>query len=381
MLRRKLEKRCLSCVAAWVQVGWETLRLGSRRARWWRTRAMVALVFALIGVWAAVAPQGALSLGERLRLSFDAITMGCFFLAATAGLRRQAPILQDGNLGLHRGGIGLARWFSNATQVFQELAPAIPFFILLAALQVVSPAELVAVFVEIALAAMIASSIRNVRLTVMLIVLASVFFLTWRRNLFETLIVALLGSHVAVKAFMAWSAVDCTHRFKTNLMHELATPIDAKGLAMIYRKRAWRGNGAALMAVAFANIALVAALATGMRVPASLEQKFAICCALAAGVGVLFLDASALFWGGLVSGVATNNVHRAFSRLFGTVVGIPWAVAWAFSALHSGEAVTVNELAAYFILWTLLGGSMSWITAAKAKGRFEHDLRALVSES
>jgi hypothetical protein len=342
---------------------------------------VVTVVFALIGVWAAVAPQGALSLGERLRLSFDAITIGCFFLATTTGLRRQAPILEDGNLGLHRGERGLARWFSNGAQLFQELAAVIPFFILLTALQVVSPAELVAVFAEIALAAMVASSIRSVQLGVMLIVLASVFFLTWRRNLFETLIVSLLGSHVAVKAFMAWGVVNSTHRFRANLMHELATPIDAKGLAVVYRKRAWRGNGAAFMAVAFANIALIAALATGTRVPASLEQKFAICCALAAGVGLLFVDASALFWSGLVSGVATNNVHRAFSRLFGTVVGIPWAVAWAFSALHSGEAVTVNELAAYFILWTLLGGSMSWIIAAKAKGRFEHELRALVSES
>ena len=381
MLRRKSEKRCLSCVAAWVQVGWQTLQLGSRRSRWSRTRAVVALVFALIGVWAAVAPQGALSLGERLRLSFEAIKMGSFFLAGTAGLRREAPILEDGNLGLQRGGRGLARWFLNGAQVFQELGPVIPFFVLLTALQVVSPAELITVFVEIAVAATIASSISNVRLMVMLIVLASVLFLTWRRNLFETLIVALLGSHVAIKTFMAWGVVNSTHRFKAHLMHELATPIDAKGLAVIYRKRAWRRNGPALMAIAFANIAFLAALATGMRVPASLEQKFAISCALVAGVGVLFLDASAMFWGGLVSGIATNNVHRAFSRLFGTIIGIPWAVAWAFSALHSGEAVTVNELAAYFVVWTLLGGSMSWIIAAKAKGRFEHDLRALVSES
>jgi hypothetical protein len=67
--------------------------------------------------------------------------------------------------------------------------------------------------------------------------------------------------------------------------------------------------------------------------------------------------------------------------LFGSIVGIPWVVAWAFASLHSGEAVTLNELAAYFAIWPLLGGTISWIAAANGKSRFEREIRTLLSDT
>jgi hypothetical protein len=194
------------------------------------------------------------------------------------------------------------------------------------------------------------------------------------------LIFSLLVSHIATKAFIAWNALHSTHRFRANLLHEIATPIEAHALAGIYRTRARRENRISLIALIIANALIFALLLSGAPVPATFEEKFALCFALAAGVGLLFLDASALFWNGLLRGATSDNLHQAFSISFGAIVGIPWAVAWVFAALRYGEAITLNEIAAYFLLWTLLGGTISWIAAATAKSRFEREIRTLLAE-
>jgi hypothetical protein len=150
-------------------------------------------------------------------------------------------------------------------------------------------------------------------------------------------------------------------------------------LSRIYRVRAWKENAPALIALTAANVLVIELLMFGTHVPATMEQKFALCFALTAGTGMLLLDASALFWTGLVAGL-TRKDRNSFSKICGGIIGIPWAAAWMFSALHSGEAVTLNEMAAYFILWTLLGGSLSWVVATRSRNRFEREVRWLVFE-
>jgi hypothetical protein len=111
-----------------------------------------------------------------------------------------------------------------------------------------------------------------------------------------------------------------------------------------------------------------------------MEQKLALGLALAGGAALLFLDSSALAWRGALSGIRTDSVHGAFTKLFATIIGIPWAAAWIFSAMHSGEAFTLNEGAAYFFMWLALGGSISWFARATAKEKLQRDFRRLLSE-
>jgi hypothetical protein len=356
------------------------LRPVARLASTWRARIAYGLVFGLVTAWAAAAPQAGLSLGERLRLSFNALLFVCLGLAATSGLRRSAGILDDADVQFSRRNRFAARLLSICAKSAQDIIPALPFFLLLAALQIISPIELITSLTIIAVVLIAASATSNVKLTVLSILTMAVMFLTWRKNSFERSVAALLAIHLALKAFILWAAIVQTHRLKKNLMHESITSLDAAEFPAIHRNKLRRAFAPAVIALACINILFVCALVFGVKAPATFEQKFALSLALAGGAILLFLDASALVWRGLLSGVTTTNVHHSFATLFATIIGIPWAVAWIFSALHSGEAVTLNEVAAYFFLWIALGAAISWFARTTAKDKMQRDLRRLLAE-
>ena len=367
-------------MAVWIQVARQSLRPVARLPGTWRARIAYALVFVFVTAWAAAAPQAGLSLGERLRLSFDALLFVCLALAATSGLRRSAGILDDTDVQFSRRNRLAARILSTAAKSAQDLIPALPFFFLLAAFQIISPVELVSSLTIIAIVLIAASSTSNVKITVLSILTLSVLFLTWRKNSFEKSIAALLAIHLALKALILWSAILRTHRLKKNLMHESITGLDDPEFAAIHRNKLQRAFAPAIIALAGMNILFVGALVFGVKAPATFEQKFAISLALSGGAILLFLDTSALIWRGLLSGVTANDIHHSFATLFATIVGVPWAVAWMFSALRSGEAVTLNEVAAYFLLWISLGAAISWFARTTAKEKMQRDLRRLLSE-
>src|SRR2546423_1952023 len=98
----------------WLYVVPQALRPAARQPRTWRTRVAFAFLFAIVATWAAVAPQASLSMGERLRLSFHALTILCLILAATSALRHQTSIINDDALNLNWQSRALTRTFSNA---------------------------------------------------------------------------------------------------------------------------------------------------------------------------------------------------------------------------------------------------------------------------
>jgi hypothetical protein len=367
-------------VAAWVHVAAQTLRPAARRPETWRTRLALTLGFAVVGAWAAVAPQGSLSLGERLRLSFSALAVVWVGLAATSGLRRQSAIIADRDLHLNYGERALARMLSNCANSIPEMLVALPFFIFLAALQVISPNECFGIIAASALALIAAATVTDFGVAIVMILIVIVLAVTWGRNLFEIAVVILLALHLGLKAFIISGAIAATQRFRNNLQHEAVTAIESGEWTGIYRKRLLRQYRLPLIALACANFAFIALLIFRSSLPVTLEQRFALALASISGVVLLFIDASALAWRGLLCGITTKNVPQTFARLFGGIIGIPWAVGWAFSALHSGEATTLNETAAFFVLWMVLGGSVSWIAGTTAKNKLQRDFREIVSE-
>ncbi|HUS34079.1 MAG TPA: hypothetical protein VM680_01885 [Verrucomicrobiae bacterium] len=365
---------------AWLHIARHGLRPAARQTSTWRARIAYGCVFAFVTAWAAAAPQAALSLGERLRLSFNALLFVCVALAATSGLRRSAGIIEDREVSLAWRDRSLSRLLSNSIHAAQDLLPAIPFFILLCALHVISPLELFTSASMITLVLLAACATPHVRISMLSIAALALLFLTWRRNSFEKAICALLALHIATKAFILWHGIARTHRLKHNLMHEAVTGLDPVEFAACHRKNLRDQFAAPLFCVAGINVVFVLLLLFAVRFPITMEQRLALGFALVGGAALLFVDASALAWRGLLSGVTTHNVHRSFATIFATIVGIPWAVAWVFSAFHAGEPMTLNEGAAYFFLWIGLGAAISWFARSTAKEKLQRDLRRMLAE-
>lgn len=367
-------------MVAWLHIARHALRPAARKPSTWRARIAYGGVFAFVTAWAAAAPQASLSLGERLRLSFHALLFVCLGLAATSSLRHSAGLIEDREVSIARRDRSLARLISNFIHAAQVILPATPIFIFLGALHIISPSELVASVSIITLVLLVACGTPHVRLSMIIIAIIAVLISTWRRNSFERAVAVLLAMHVATKAFIIWHAISRTHRLKQNLMHESVTAADSVEVAAFHRRELRKQFATPLFCLAGTNLLLVAVLLFGVRFPVTIEQKLALGFALAGGAALLFLDASALAWRGLLSGVTTHNVHRSFATIFATIVGIPWAVAWLFSAFHAGEATTLNETAAYFFLWINLSAAISWFARSTAKEKLERDLRRLLSE-
>jgi hypothetical protein len=213
-----------------------------------------------------------------------------------------------------------------------------------------------------------------------LILIGAVVVLARRFNYFETAIAMLFALHPGLKAYVGWNAILTTTRLRKNLNDEAITGLDQYELAALHRRRLWRQSFVPMVCLAFVNIAFVFMLVCGVPFPATMEQKLALGLALTGGAALLFVDGSALIWRGALSGVTTNNARQSFAGLMTLIVGMPWAAAWIFSALHSGEAFTLNEGAAYFFMWLGLSGAISWAARVTAKEKLQRDFRRLLSE-
>jgi hypothetical protein len=367
-------------VAAWLNVAGQALRPAARRRDTWLARSGFAFIFAFAGAWAAVAPQAGLSLGERLRLSFDALVGLCAIIGATSALRQQFAIICDPSVNLRRRDRWLATFTSNVAAAGQNLIPAIPLFLFLLALEAISPFELFAAGGRIVAIVLAACAVTNAGVSIALILVAALVVLTRRLNYFETAIAVLFALHLGLKAYVGWSAISMTTRWRRNLNDEAITGLQSHEVAALHRTRLWRAFAVPMIGLGFVNIAIVLMLVCGVPFPATLQQKLALGLALAGGAALLFADGSALIWRGVFSGVTTNNTRRSFAHLIMLIVGAPWAAAWIFSALHSGEAFTLNEGAAYFFMWLALSGAISWTARVTAKEKLQRDFRRLLSE-
>ena len=367
-------------MAAWLNVAGQALRPAARRRETWFARVGFVLLFAFVAGWAAVAPQAGLSLGERLHLSFNALVGFCVILAATSALRHQCAIISDPVLNLPWKSRRLADLVSNLSASAHDLIPALPFFLFLLAVQVISPAEFFLAIAEILAIVLAASVVTNVPLSILLILIASLVVLTRRLNYFETTIAILFALHLGLKAFVGWTAITATSRLRRNLNDEAITGLHPFELATLHRKRLWREFAVPFIGLAFVNVAFVLMIVCGVPFPVTFEQKLALSLALIGGTALLFVDGSALLWRGTLNGITKHNAHSSFAWLLALIIGIPWAAAWIFSALHSGEAFTLNEGAAYFFMWLALGGGISWFARVTAKEKLQRDLRRMLSE-
>ena len=339
------------------------------------------LLFAFVAAWAGAAPQAGLSLGERLHLSFRALVGFCVILAATSSLRHQFTIIRDPALNLQWRSRRVADFISNLFASGQDLIPVLPFFVFMAAVQVVSPSELLLATAEILAIIIAASVVSNVPLSLALILIASLAVLTRRLNYFETTIAVLFALHLGLKVFVGWTAIASTLRLRRNLNDEAITGLHPFELAALHRKRLWREFAVPFLGLAFVNVAFVLMIVCGVPFPVTFEQKLALSLALMGGTALLFVDGSALLWRGTLSAINRHNSHASFAWLLALIIGVPWATAWIFSALHSGEAFTLNEGAAYFFVWLGLGGAISWFARVTAKEKLQRDLRRMLSEN
>lgn len=367
-------------MAAWLKIAGQALRPAARCRETWRARVAFGFIYVFVMAWAAGAPQAALSLGQRLRLSFNALFGLCAIVAATSAIRRQFPIMQETYSVVRWPHRVLAQAASNSVVAVQELAPATPLFLFLAAVQVIGPVELIEAFGALLMIVFAVSVVPSVGVALGLVLLGCVVVVTWRWNYFETTIAVLLAIHLGLKGFIAWNAISSTAGLRRNLNDETITGLQSFEVATLHCQRLRRGFVLPLFGLAFVNIAFVFMLLLGVPFPATVEQKLALGLALTGGVALLFVDASALVWRGALSGLTTQNPRRALSFVLALVVGAPWAVAWIFSALHSGEAFTLNEGAAYFFMWLALGGTISWIARTTAKEKMQRDLCSMLSE-
>src|SRR5204862_4986634 len=117
-------------------------------------------------------------------------------LAATSALRHQTAILDDRALNMNWGTRTLIRIFSNAFASAHDLAPAIPFFLFLTALQVISPIELLILAVTLVLFIFADNPMNDFRISIIIILLTSLCILTRRLNYFEATICLLLALHL-----------------------------------------------------------------------------------------------------------------------------------------------------------------------------------------
>ena len=372
--------RCLFSVAGWLNVAGRALRPAARRRETFLARVKFVLLFAFVAVWAAAAPQASLSLGERLHLSFNALVAFCAIIAATSAIRHQFAIIHDPALNLGWKSRRLADLSSKIFATTHDLIPALPFFLFLLAVQVVSPTELLLAAIEILAIVFSVSAVTNVPRSIALILIVSLVVLTRRLTYFETTIAFLFALHLGLKAYVGWTAITSTSRLRRNLNDEAITGLHPFQVAALHRTRLWREFGFPFIGLGFVNVAFVLMIILGVPFPATIEQKLALSLALTGGAALLFIDGSALLWRGTLGAITTFDARASFARSLTLIIGMPWAVGWIFSALHSGEAFTLNEGAAYFLMWLALSGSISWIARVTAKEKLQRDLRRLLSE-
>ena len=339
---------------AWPELARLLLRPEARRPETWRRRWAFGALFAATGLWAAIAPQINFSLGERLRLAFQIITPLATAVALLSGLRytprADCSKLADSVVLYIRGA--------------NDLIGVAPIFLLLLGLEAVSPFEVILAGVMICLALMVSTLVASMKGPTLLVpILVAALFAMRRRSGFEAALISTYAAHLYFKARTSFAISRATR--SPNVAFEIVTsltPVELCGLRQ--RLRFFR---AALLGLAALNLSI---LLLANYWPIKLEEKLPLALVLAFGIASLFLDTFTLRWR-----VMFGN---PFSTL-GIVLGIPWAVAWAFAALHTGEAFTMNEGAAYFFVWIALGLTLSWMVGNAAKQKALRDFRELAA--
>ncbi len=371
-------------MAVWTQIVGAALRPALRRGSGGPRRAAFAALFALVAIWSSVAPQIPLSVGERLRLVFGAVSGLACLLAALSGVRFSAsaslPFQALSSRAAYSAGIA-----ATALRNSHEVLPAVPFLIFLLAVQAIALRELLAVFVLAAVLLLVSATLsfltaRRVCLIVCLAAGVGVLLASRRRHWLEPTLLALFACHLGLKAAIAWSAAQLSRAERPNLILESQTPAPSSQLLARRRQQLFRHFRVPFLSLLAAQAAVLVLLVFGRGLPVTFEQKSALAFALCGGVAFLFLDASALAWRGLLGGLVGSSTREAFIHTFVGVIGLPWMAAWGFSALHAGEAFSLNEGAAHYFVWATLGFAVSWAAGSSARDRLQRDLRQMLSE-
>lgn len=281
-------------MAAWLELARQSLRPHARRPHAWRARTAFALLFGAAGTWAAVAPQSALGLGERLRMAFHAISALCFLLAAAAGLRYRAEIFETGLLSANHRRFG--KLTNHLAQSLQDLLPAFPFIFFLLAVQAISPTEAARLGVATVLLLAVSLAFRHEAAFAILLCYA-----LRGRNTFEFSLGFLFAAHLCVKGWVAWKALRLTHDGRFNLMHESVTPLSVDELCASRRLELRKMILPHVGTLVALNLALLLAIILGASLPLTFEHKVALAFILIFGAGLLLLDVSALTWQGLLA--------------------------------------------------------------------------------
>jgi hypothetical protein len=351
-------------VASWPELTAKRLRPESRRARLWRARVAAALLFAAAGAWSAIAPQVNFSLGERLHLGFETISTIAVILALIAGLRfapRLDYFLKLTTLAAWQR--RLSQFNSSCVQAGNELITALPFLLLLLALQAITLAELFAISALTALLLALSITLSMFRgPTLLLPLIAVALYARGRRPWFETSMIALYATHVYYKVHLTRRA--SARIVSENFAIESSTPLSPNELCR------FNFLSRPIMTLAACHILL---LLLSPFWPVSMEERLALRLVLTFGVFSLSLDSYALHWHSMLTGNAFQTIS--------IVIGIPWAVAWMLAALHTGEAFTLNEAAAYFFVWSALGSILSWAVGNSAREKVQRNLREIISTS
>jgi len=356
-------------VAAWLDLAVQFLRSDLRRSKTWRNRSLLVLLCALAGAWAALAPQASFNVGERLRLGFQAAGL----LSVAAGIlfafAPHAEITRDEAARPVRRKLFFAAATANFVRGGTAMLPGLPF-----AIGIASESEVLFILALLAAAALLAATNKQI---IALPFLAAFFIPNWSahwtRLLLEFSLLLLLAAHLFTKIKLCSSAANLKVQ---NLAHELVTGASVEEICARLQALAKRRARPFVFALCGLNI-LALVLIAQCPFPISADERKVVELLLIAGVGLLFLDARALLWKGLLLGIAKAPVRATL--LF--VLALPWAIAWLFYSLHTGEPIGMNEGAAMLVIWLSASAAASSITGSTAKTKLLNSLRELVSQN
>jgi hypothetical protein len=307
----------------WLDITRHFLRARARQPENWRDRLTIGGLYLAAGSWSAIAPQSRLSLGDRLHLAFETISVLTTAFAILVAFRHPSRPLVP----------AVARGFG-------DLLPALPLFAFLLAIQSISLSE-------VSIAIVVPVLILTVGLAVgpiFILPIGAMSLLAMRhRSWFEASLITLYAAHFYVKIRFAFEPL--------------------RNLDQLLRFNPFQ---VMLLLIAFVHIALLASIRSW---PLDAEQSLGLAILLISGMISLYLDASALHWRHVLKINPLTNLA--------VVLGIPWAVAWVFATLRAGDAFTLNEMAGYFILWSVVGGILSRIVGVSAKQKVQANLISL----
>jgi hypothetical protein len=213
-----------------------------------------------------------------------------------------------------------------------------------------------------------------------LIIAAGLFLATraQRGSAVLVLLGALCAVHVTLKVLLAVAAnsVLSKARHARTLAPLLATPVSAADWLGAAHRAVRRRHRLPLAATLLANWVALGSIALSGGSMFALSEKVMIGVVLVAGCVQLWNDAFALCWLGMWRGLGGRGLGVALLETLGGVLVPPWAVMVALLAFNVGSFYSVNEFAAYFLVWLGFGGLLSPVAGAWARHELIHQLRS-----